>query len=366
MSLYREQRYDLQGADEIDFLKGKGHNEKEIYEILIPIRKKGRRRNREAKREQFCLRSAAQRAKIASLDAPERDYHKRKKQMQQREWRERNREKLAEKAKERRRKIKAMDIPDYDPNSPLPPSDPPSPASSDDIFNDTTLLQARFSPKLPTNWRQFNTAHQYKPARALFREWISPQTSRISSVVQGPRIKTSKSRVTPILYSFQKKEYQELDNTEAMRFMDVTKKLVSNDEPEREEHAKDALTSSQFRMASGSMSSPPTSLLQKAIVSKTRMEVSPSQSKPTEYLGDLPVHAIHKSLPATKRDSARTNARNYYNRNRAKVLAKAAQYRERKRIQLHSCGTEELEKQLEERRRKQRLYSCRFREKHRI
>ncbi|KAK7047112.1 hypothetical protein VNI00_006777 [Paramarasmius palmivorus] len=420
LAFYQEQRYDLKGQDEVEFLRTLGHTDKEIFETLIPIRKKGRRRwcnrtsakksyerSRLENKEQFRLRSAAQRAKISGMDSDEKEYRQRKKRAQQQAWRERNREKLALKASLRRANNNiwilqpvryndkamhiflpinplfsranlcvdlqddAMAINDYDPESPLPPSDPPSPSSDDLLFN-VTPLQPRFSPKLPRNWRDFRTAHQYKPARALFRQWISPQTARISTVEPGPPIKASKSRKVPIVYSFQQNEYREPDHTEATRFMAIVKDYVlrdgsrkkghENDEPPDASHATNTTTSSPTSFVS---------MAQTETLDTASIHPSPHQLAKRSSEKRIPARAQAKTandsttIPpsqgtalgqANKRDSARANARNYYKRNRVRLLAKAAEYRQKKRVQLSMCSDEERETHLEERRRRQRIF----------
>ncbi|KAK7013637.1 hypothetical protein VNI00_019458 [Paramarasmius palmivorus] len=119
--LCKQLRYDLQGDEELEFLRGQGHDDNYILKTLLPLRKKGRRRwrnrisakesyirNRVTKKEKSRLQSAAHRAKV-NESAPEvKEFHSMKKKAQQREWRARNRQRLAEKERIRRSKMRPV------------------------------------------------------------------------------------------------------------------------------------------------------------------------------------------------------------------------------------------------------------------
>ncbi|KAK7047777.1 hypothetical protein VNI00_006105 [Paramarasmius palmivorus] len=358
LAFYKEQRYDLQGQEEINFLRSQGHEDSYITQTLIPLRKKGRRRwqnrisakksyerHREIKRDVFRMRSAAQRAKMAEEDP---SYHRRKKLAQQREWREKNREKLAEKARLRRMKIKRLFLKplqivesrhcDSDHESPLPPSDPPSPASSEDIFTITPPPHPPLPPKVPTDWHRFGTANQYKPARVLFRQWISPNTVKVSTVQQGPRIGSSKTRRDPVLYSFQKKEYREQDNAEAVRFMTVAKRVPLCDRPEEEVHGAASSSSPHVDRSPDPPQHIPMSPRETDRTTQAQATSETVQPAPLHKPVTASISRANDMHSTAKRDGARVISRRYYQRNRAKVLAKAARYRKEKRAQLQSCG----------------------------
>ncbi|KAK7034000.1 hypothetical protein VNI00_012430 [Paramarasmius palmivorus] len=117
--ILKDLRYDLTGQEEMDFLHDQGHSDHYIFNTLLPLRMKGRRRwknriyakesyerNKAAKKQAARLRSALHRAKVKNMSHGEAEYHSRKKKVQQREWRERNRDKLAEKARMRRQRLR--------------------------------------------------------------------------------------------------------------------------------------------------------------------------------------------------------------------------------------------------------------------
>ncbi|KAK7023393.1 hypothetical protein VNI00_016808 [Paramarasmius palmivorus] len=102
--------------------------------------------------------------------------------------------------------------------SPLPPSDPPSPSTSEREFWHTTPVLSRPPPKIPCDWKQTNVANEYRPARTSFHEWITSVPSS-HSTQKSPTRKVFQGRKPPILYSFQKREYCPVDSREVELFM---------------------------------------------------------------------------------------------------------------------------------------------------
>ncbi|KAK7016725.1 hypothetical protein VNI00_018859 [Paramarasmius palmivorus] len=297
------------------------------------------------------IRSAAARAALKNMVPEEAEYLRRKKRDQQRQWREKNRDKLAAKARQRREKIRpslmslahhvlphpslqVMSGQDSDhlscptspilqypslangeqqfnqPDSPLPPSDPPSPTSSDveDYWVDTQLMEpVPVAPKLPLNWENTPSANEFLPAKSTLRTWQQPIPSgNISN-------KVSNSRKEPILYSFQLGEYRPRESDERL--------FLSKIPRSRSDGLGEELAATHYHHSKS--------------VSNEEADTSPVKG--------VSYRDVHKASKrkSVSREHAREYSRAYYRRHRKQVCDRAQRNRERKNKEISQSTPEE-------------------------
>ncbi|KAK7021879.1 hypothetical protein VNI00_017168, partial [Paramarasmius palmivorus] len=450
----KDLRYDLTGQEEINFLHNQGHSYQYIFNTLLPLHKKGRRRwknrihakesyerNKASKKHAARSRSALHRATVKNMGHEEAEYHMAKKKAQQREWRERNRTKLAEKARLRRQRLRcanmtykyatttiticdtlsrdlylqslcsgtlgpfimfsAQHLPHtpprrfraLTPDSPLPPSDPPSPTSSD--IDDVNTPPTRESPpRLPPDWRQHSAANEYRPARNAITYWNPPplgdSTRSTKCSVSHPeeirRTALSRRRnPKPILYSFQQPDYRvPSDYAERDHFLTsvawrsatltVPNKVhnIPNVKPPCNlqgpqlptlKSSARSLTSQLTRSNRGTVSAMTSPIHrvshQRPLTASSSRSFSHDEAPPLSTYTKDPVIISNTSVKELDRqERGRMNARRYYQRHQKERLAKAAEYRKMKRELLAKCSSEDQEEILTRRQIKQREYTA--------
>ncbi|KAK7034001.1 hypothetical protein VNI00_012431 [Paramarasmius palmivorus] len=293
-------------------------------------------------------------------------------------------------------------------DSPLPPSDPPSPTSSD-IDDVSAPLTLQSPPRLPPDWRQRSAVNEYRPANNSTKYWDPPPHTNsarstehcVSHTEEIHRTLPRRRKPQPILYSFQQPDYRPPpDYGKSLNVLSYSKHLtyrviladsvhfftsvasrnttltgpnavhdIPNVKPPCNLRAPQLpLTSSADSLTSATrsnrgMASSIHGACHQRTLTAPRSFTHDEAPPVTAYPEDTVVNSNPPMKVLDRQERGQINARRYYQRHQKERLAKAAEYRKMKREQLAKCSAEDREEILTARRIKQREYTARFRRK---